>query len=65
LTITVVLGGAHVFAHLFPGWANTVGTELVEVRPEHGEHLIDDGLACIEEAKRIGLGLIGQAHIVG
>ena len=61
----MILGGAHIFAHLFPGRASAVGAELVEGRPEQGKRSIDDGPTRIEEAKRVCLGFVGQAHIVG
>ena len=50
--------------HLFPGGTGALGGKLVELRPEGGERLVDDGPAGVEEPQRVGLGLVGQAEVI-
>jgi hypothetical protein len=42
------------FFHLFPGWAASICSKHIELRPQIGDDLIDRNRACIASGKRIG-----------
>jgi hypothetical protein len=58
-------GASNVFSDLLPGRPGPFTPKLIEVRPQDGERLIDNLSTGIKQTQRIGLGFIGQAHIVG